>query len=155
MSHSRHPVPRVVVSRASLCTTSFIDAYDKLQALQLWLGVLRQSRPFHHLSCYRRSLRKTTLEFVRVELKARDCPSNVVITDRVGKSVSVWHNCGGGGRGKHGLMEYQSREESCTNLLRIPIHREIWMTAVMSIAPSDSFAGMPDRGISPVEIRLP
>ena len=91
VSHPRHPVPRMY----SL----------SLQPLQLCLGALRQSRPFHHLPCFRRSRRKTTLEFARIELKARDCPPNVVITDRIRKSVSVWHNCGE--RCKHEVMVHR------------------------------------------------
>ncbi len=121
------------------------------EGLQLCLGVLCQSRSFHHLPCFHRGLHKGTHKFVRVELKARDCPANVVITDRIGEAVSVWHNCAE--RGKRWSINH--REEPCTDLPRIPIRRETWMTTVMSIAPSDSCANMLDPRKSLVEFRPP
>jgi hypothetical protein len=121
------------------------------EGLQLCLGVLCQSRSFHHLPCFHRSLPKGTHKFIRVELKARDCPANVVITYRIGEAVSVWHNCAE--RGKRWSINH--REEPCTDLPRIPIRRETWMTIVMSIAPSDSCANMLDPRKSLVEFRPP
>lgn len=79
--------------------------------LQLCLGNLRQSRPFHHLPCFRRSLLKETLEYVSAKLEACDRPPDVVITNRIGKAISVWHNCAESG--EHGIMEVDHKEERC------------------------------------------
>jgi hypothetical protein len=85
---------------------------DYYKDLKLCFRALHPSRPFHHLPCFRRRFRKTTLKLVGAELTTRDCPPNIVIADGVGQAVSVRHNCMGRWVSNNGTLTLISEMET-------------------------------------------